>query len=130
MKKSISIHSLLLALMVLTISGCAPMLLAGGAIVGAKGYVNDTEHEKQLKEHSSKISKNLSKVKENSKTIDSNLSVVNKHSKTINRSLRKVNENRHQIDALHERINMLESTIMNLQKLLLNKPQPTEVIGG
>jgi len=129
MKKFKPVHVLLLTLSVIAIGGCAPMLLAGGAIVGAKGYVNDTAHEEQLEKHSKTIGSNLSKVKENSKVIDSNFLKTKEHSKTIYTNLSRVNENKGHIDALHERINMLESTIMNLQKLLLDKPQPTKVIG-
>ena len=121
---------LILILFVITIGGCAPMLLAGGAVVGAKGYVNDTEHEKQLGKHSKEISNNLSKVRKNSETIKSNLSKVKQQAKTIDSNLLKVEENKNHIDALHEKIKMLESTVINLQKLLLDKPQPTQVIGG
>jgi len=120
------------------------MLLAGGAVVGAKGYVNDTAHEEQLGKHSKEISDNLSevrknfktinsnlaKVKENSKTINNSISEVKKHAKTIDSNLLKVEENKNHIDALHEKIKMLESVVINLQKLLLDKPQPTQVIGG
>ena len=116
MKNLKPVHMLLLTLSVVAIGGCAPMLLAGGAVVGAKGYVNDAAHEEQLGKHSKEISNNLSKVKQNSETIDSNLL--------------KVKENKNHIDALHEKIKMLESTVINLQKLLLDKPQPTQVIGG
>ena len=121
---------LILILFVITIGGCAPMLLAGGAIVGAKGYVNDTAHEEQLGKHSKEISNNLSKVRKNSETIKSNLSKVKQQAKTIDSNLLKVEENKNHIDALHEKIKMLESTVINLQKLLLDKPQPTQVIGG
>ena len=135
---------LLLTLSAVAIGGCAPMLLAGGAVVGAKGYVNDTAHEEQLGKHSKEISDNLSevrknsktinsnlaKVKENSKTINNSISEVKKHAKTIDSNLLKVEENKNHIDALHEKIKMLESTVINLQKLLLDKPQPTQVIGG
>ena len=135
---------LLLTLSTIAIGGCAPMLLAGGAVVGAKGYVNDTAHEEQLGKHSKEISDNLSevrknsktinsnlaKVKENSKTINNSISEVKKHAKTIDSNLLKVEENKNHIDALHEKIKMLESTVINLQKLLLDKPQPTQVIGG
>jgi len=144
MKKFTAIHMLILTLFVITIGGCAPMLLAGGALVGAKGYINDKEHEEQLGNHSKKIRNNLSKVKqnsetinnnlskvtENSKTIKSNLSKVKQQAKTIDSNLLKVEENKNHIDALHEKIKMLESTVINLQKLLLDKPQPTQVIGG
>ena len=121
---------LLLTLSVVAIGGCAPMLLAGGAVVGAKGYVNDKEHEEQLGKHSKKIRNNLSKVTENSKTIKSNLSKVKQQAKTIDSNLLKVEENKNHIDALHEKIKMLESVVINLQKLLIDKPQPTQVIGG
>lgn len=129
MKNLKPVHMLLLILFVITIGGCAPMLFAGGAVVGAKGYVNDTEHEKQLGKHSKEISNNLLKVKQNSKTIKSNLSKVEEQAKTIDSNLLKVEENKSHIDALHEKIKMLESTVINLQKLLLDKPQPTQVIG-
>lgn len=121
---------LLLTLLAVAIGGCAPMLLAGGAVVGAKGYVNDKEHEEQLGKHSKKIRNNLSKVTENSKTIKSNLSKVKQQAKTIDSNLLKVEENKNHIDALHEKIKMLESVVINLQKLLIDKPQPTQVIGG
>lgn len=135
---------LLLTLSTISIGGCAPMLLAGGAVVGAKGYVNDTAHEEQLGKHSKEISDNLSevrknfktinsnlaKVKENSKTINNSISEVKKHAKTIDSNLLKVEENKNHIDALHEKIKMLESVVINLQKLLIDKPQPTQVIGG
>ena len=130
MKNLKPVHMLLLTLSVVAIGGCAPMLLAGGAVVGAKGYVNDAAHEEQLGKHSKEISNNLSKVKQNSKTITSNLSKVKQHAKTIDSNLLKVEENKNHIDALHEKIKMLESTVINLQKLLLDKPQPTQVIGG
>ena len=144
MKNLKPVHMLLLTLSVVAIGGCAPMLLAGGAVVGAKGYVNDAAHEEQLGKHSKEISNNLSKVKqnsetinnnlskvtENSKTIKSNLSKVKQQAKTIDSNLLKVEENKNHIDALHEKIKMLESTVINLQKLLLDKPQPTQVIGG
>jgi len=144
MKNFKPIHMLLLTLSTIAIGGCAPMLLAGGAVVGAKGYVNDTAHEEQLGKHSKEISDNLSevrknfktinsnlaKVKENSKTINNSISEVKKHAKTIDSNLLKVEENKNHIDALHEKIKMLESTVINLQKLLLDKPQPTQVIGG
>ena len=129
MKNLKPVHMLLLTLLAVAIGGCAPMLFAGGAVVGAKGYVNDTEHEKQLGKHSKEISNNLLKVKQNSKTIKSNLSKVEEHAKTIDSNLLKVEENKNHIDALHEKIQMLESTVINLQKLLLDKPQPTQVIG-
>tara|TARA_R100001086_G_C11643072_1_gene205073 strand:+ start:60 stop:476 length:417 start_codon:yes stop_codon:yes gene_type:complete len=128
MKNLKSVHILLLTLSVITIGGCAPMLLAGGAVVGAKGYVNDTEHEKQLGKHSKEINNNLSKVKEHAKTIKSNLSKVEEHAKTIDSNLLKLEENKNHINALHERIKMLESIVINLQKLLVDKPQPTQVI--
>jgi septal ring factor EnvC (AmiA/AmiB activator) len=149
---------LLLTLSTIAIGGCAPMLLAGGAVVGAKGYVNDTAHEEQLGRHSKTIDSNLSRVNQNAKTINSNLAKVKENSKTINKSiskvkensktinnsvlkvkehaktidsnLLKVEENKNHIDALHEKIKMLESVVINLQKLLLDKPQPTQVIGG
>ena len=130
MKNLKPVHMLLLTLSVVAIGGCAPMLLAGGAVVGAKGYVNDAAHEEQLGKHSKEISNNLSKVKQNSKTITSNLSKVKQHAKTIDSNLLKVEENKNHIDALHEKIKMLESVVINLQKLLLDKPQPTQVIGG
>jgi len=144
MKNFKPVHMLLLTLSAVAIGGCAPMLLAGGAVVGAKGYVNDTAHEEQLGKHSKEISDNLSevrknsktinsnlaKVKENSKTINNSISEVKKHAKTIDSNLLKVEENKNHIDALHEKIKMLESTVINLQKLLLDKPQPTQVIGG
>ena len=121
---------LLLTLSAVAIGGCAPMLFAGGAVVGAKGYVNDAAHEEQLGKHSKEISNNLSKVRKNSETIKSNLSKVKQQAKTIDSNLLKVEENKNHIDALHEKIKMLESTVINLQKLLLDKPQPTQVIGG
>ncbi len=121
---------LLLTLLAVAIGGCAPMLFAGGAVVGAKGYVNDAAHEEQLGKHSKEISNNLSKVRKNSETIKSNLSKVKQQAKTIDSNLLKVEENKNHIDALHEKIKMLESTVINLQKLLLDKPQPTQVIGG
>ena len=121
---------LLLTLLAVAIGGCAPMLFAGGAGVGAKGYVNDAAHEEQLGKHSKEISNNLSKVRKNSETIKSNLSKVKQQAKTIDSNLLKVEENKNHIDALHEKIKMLESTVINLQKLLLDKPQPTQVIGG
>ena len=130
MKNLKPVHMLLLTLSAVAIGGCAPMLLAGGAVVGAKGYVNDTAHEEQLGKHSKEISNNLSKVRKNSETIKSNLSKVKKQAKTIDSNLLKVEENKNHIDALHEKIKMLESTVINLQKLLLDKPQPTHVIGG
>jgi len=130
MKNLKPVHMLLLTLSAVAIGGCAPMLLAGGAVVGAKGYVNDTAHEEQLGKHSKEISNNLSKVRKNSETIKSNLSKVKKQAKTIDSNLLKVEENKNHIDALHEKIKMLESTVINLQKLLLDKPQPTQVIGG
>jgi len=144
MKNFKPVHMLLLTLSTVAIGGCAPMLLAGGAVVGAKGYVNDTAHEEQLGKHSKEISDNLSevrknfktinsnlaKVKENSKTINNSISEVKKHAKTIDSNLLKVEENKNHIDALHEKIKMLESVVINLQKLLLDKPQPTQVIGG
>jgi len=130
MKNLKPVHMLLLTLLVVAIGGCAPMLLAGGAVVGAKGYVNDKEHEEQLGKHSKKIRNNLSKVTENSKTIKSNLSKVKQQAKTIDSNLLKVEENKNHIDALHEKIKMLESVVINLQKLLIDKPQPTQVIGG
>jgi uncharacterized protein HemX len=130
MKNLKPVHMLLLTLSVVAIGGCAPMLLAGGAVVGAKGYVNDKEHEEQLGKHSKKIRNNLSKVTENSKTIKSNLSKVKQQAKTIDSNLLKVEENKNHIDALHEKIKMLESVVINLQKLLIDKPQPTQVIGG
>ena len=121
---------LLLTLLAVAIGGCAPMLFAGGAVVGAKGYVNDAAHEEQLGKQSKEISNNLSKVRKNSETIKSNLSKVKQQAKTIDSNLLKVEENKNHIDALHEKIKMLESTVINLQKLLLDKPQPTQVIGG
>jgi len=130
MKNLKPVHMLLLTLSAVAIGGCAPMLLAGGAVVGAKGYVNDKEHEEQLGKHSKKIRNNLSKVTENSKTIKSNLSKVKQQAKTIDSNLLKVEENKNHIDALHEKIKMLESVVINLQKLLIDKPQPTQVIGG
>ena len=130
MKKFRPVHIFLLTLLAMTVNGCAPMLLAGGAIVGAKGYVNDTAHEEQLEKHSKIIGSNLSQVKENSKIINSHSLKAKEYSKTIYTNLSKVKENKGHIDALNERINMLESTIINLQKLLLDKPQPTKVIGG
>jgi len=130
MKNLKPVHMLLLTLLAVAIGGCAPMLLAGGAVVGAKGYVNDKEHEEQLGKHSKKIRNNLSKVTENSKTIKSNLSKVKQQAKTIDSNLLKVEENKNHIDALHEKIKMLESVVINLQKLLIDKPQPTQVIGG
>jgi len=130
MKNLKPVHMLLLTLSAVAIGGCAPMLLAGGAVVGAKGYVNDTAHEEQLGKHSKEISNNLSKVRKNSETIKSNLSKVKQQAKTIDSNLLKVEENKNHIDALHEKIKMLESTVINLQKLLLDKPQPTQVIGG
>ena len=130
MKNLKPVHMLLLTLLAVAIGGCAPMLLAGGAVVGAKGYVNDTAHEEQLGKHSKEISNNLSKVRKNSETIKSNLSKVKQQAKTIDSNLLKVEENKNHIDALHEKIKMLESTVINLQKLLLDKPQPTQVIGG
>ena len=130
MKNLKPVHMLLLTLLAVAIGGCAPMLLAGGAVVGAKGYVNDKEHEEQLGQHSKKIRNNLSKVTENSKTIKSNLSKVKQQAKTIDSNLLKVEENKNHIDALHEKIKMLESVVINLQKLLIDKPQPTQVIGG
>ena len=92
---------LLLTLLAVAIGGCAPMLLAGGAVVGAKGYVNDTAHEEQLGKHSKEISNNLSKVRKNSETIKSNLSKVKQQAKTIDSNLLKVEENKNHIDALH-----------------------------
>jgi peptidoglycan hydrolase CwlO-like protein len=130
MKNLKPVHMLLLTLSAVAIGGCAPMLLAGGAVVGAKGYVNDTAHEEQLGKHSKEISNNLSKVRKNSETIKSNLSKVKQQAKTIDSNFLKVEENKNHIDALHEKIKMLESTVINLQKLLLDKPQPTQVIGG
>ena len=130
MKNLKPVHMLLLTLSAVAIGGCAPMLLAGGAVVGAKGYVNDTAHEEQLGKHSKEISSNLSEVRKNSNTIKSNLSKVKQHAKTIDSNLLKVEENKNHIDALHEKIKMLESTVINLQKLLIDKPQPTQVIGG
>ena len=130
MKNLKPVHMLLLTLLAVAIGGCAPMPLAGGAVVGAKGYVNDTAHEEQLGKHSKEISNNLSKVRKNFETIKSNLSKVKQQAKTIDSNLLKVEENKNHIDALHEKIKMLESTVINLQKLLLDKPQPTQVIGG
>lgn len=130
MKNLKPVHMLLLTLLAVAIGGCAPMLFAGGAVVGAKGYVNDAAHEEQLGKHSKEISNNLSKVRKNSETIKSNLSKVKQQAKTIDSNLLKVEENKNHIDALHEKIKMLESTVINLQKLLLDKPQPTQVIGG
>lgn len=130
MKNLKPVHMLLLTLSAVAIGGCAPMLFAGGAVVGAKGYVNDAAHEEQLGKHSKEISNNLSKVRKNSETIKSNLSKVKQQAKTIDSNLLKVEENKNHIDALHEKIKMLESTVINLQKLLLDKPQPTQVIGG
>ena len=130
MKNLKPVHMLLLTLLAVAIGGCAPMLFAGGAVVGAKAYVNDAAHEEQLGKHSKEISNNLSKVRKNSETIKSNLSKVKQQAKTIDSNLLKVEENKNHIDALHEKIKMLESTVINLQKLLLDKPQPTQVIGG
>ena len=130
MKKFISVRTLLLTSLIIMIGGCAPMLLAGGALVGAKGYINDTAHEEQLEKHSKIIGSNLLKVKENSKIINNHSLKAKEYSKTIYTNLSRVKENKSHIDALNERIDMLESTIMNLQKLLLDKPQPTKVIGG
>jgi len=89
MKKFIAIHMLLLTLLVVTVSGCAPMLLAGGAAVGIKGTVTDAEHTTKLKEHTL--------------IIDSNLMEVNR--------------NKTDIDTLHEKIEMLENKIINLERL-------------
>jgi len=130
MKNLKPIHVLLLTLSVVTIGGCTPMLLAGSAVFGAKGYVNDTTHEEQLGKHSKEIEYNLSKVKKNSETININLSKVKEHSKTIDNNLLKSKENKNNITALHEKIKMLESTVISLQKELLEKsPQPTQTKG-
>jgi len=107
---------IILTLLVTTASGCAPLLLAGGGAVSIKGAVNDTEHSDKLRKHSTTLDDNLSKVKE--------------HSKTINSNLLKTNVNIKDIMSLHNKIKMLEVKIINLQKPLPEKPQPTQVIGG
>ena len=94
MKKFTARYTLVLTLLVITISGCAPILLAGGAIFGAKGYVDDKVQEEQL-------GNNLLKSK----------------------------ENKNNIDTLHKKIKMLESTVISLQKELLEKSQPTQAKG-
>ena len=92
MKNLKPVHMLLLTLLAVAIGGCAPMLFAGGAVVGAKGYVNDAAHEEQLGKHSKEISNNLSKVRKNSETIKSNLSKVKQQAKTIDSNLLKEEE--------------------------------------
>jgi len=89
MKKFIAIHMLLLTLLVVTVGGCAPMLLAGGAAVGVKGAITDAEHTDKIAEHSLIIDSNLLEVQVN-----------------------KVD-----IEALHKKVEMLESKIINLEKL-------------
>jgi hypothetical protein len=101
MKKFTARYTLVLTLLVITISGCAPILLAGGAIFGAKGYVDDKVQEEQLGNNLKKIDSNLLKSK----------------------------ENKNNIDTLHQKIKMLESTVISLQKELLEKSQPAQAKG-